>query len=173
MRARSPPHNASNQRYIEPFPSTYLCLQRRCRHAEPQAPHSITSSAWASSGGGKSRPSAFAALRLIMGSNFVGCSTGISAGFWPFKALSTSAARRRCSASEKPNKFAPFHMRYPRSPDGLHPRSIVCQSAAPCTWGASFDRLIGAGERRRRQFDGVAGLDRIRRVSFAGRAVLP
>jgi len=35
------------------------------------------------------RPSAFAALRLIIRSNLVGCSIGISPGLVPFKILST------------------------------------------------------------------------------------
>src|SRR5258707_13398859 len=52
-------------------------------------PHSITSSALASRVGGISRPSVFAVLRLITRSNFVGCSTGRSAGFVPRKILST------------------------------------------------------------------------------------
>src|SRR5262245_18918763 len=47
--------------------------------------HSIASSARASSVGGTSRPSVLAALRLITSSNFVGCSTGMSAGFAPFR----------------------------------------------------------------------------------------
>ena len=45
--------------------------------------HSITSSARASSAGGTSRPSAFAVLRFITRSNWVGCSTGKSAGLAP------------------------------------------------------------------------------------------
>src|SRR5262249_59059300 len=46
--------------------------------------HSITSSAIASTPGGILRPSVFAVLRLITSSNFVGCSTGRSAGLEPF-----------------------------------------------------------------------------------------
>ena len=57
--------------------------------------HSITSSARASSVGGISRPSAFAVLMLITNSNFVGCSTGISAGFPPCRILITKAAHLR------------------------------------------------------------------------------
>jgi hypothetical protein len=45
--------------------------------------HSITSSARASSVGGTSMPSAFAAFMLMISSNLVGCSTGRSAGFAP------------------------------------------------------------------------------------------
>src|SRR5499427_2975179 len=68
------------------------CRERpRCRCAAEQryelaAPHhSITSSARASSVGGISRPSAFAVLRLITSSNFVGCSIGNSEAFSPLK----------------------------------------------------------------------------------------
>jgi len=51
--------------------------------------HSINSSARASSVGGTSRPRALAVVRLITNSNFVGCSTGRSAGFAPRRILST------------------------------------------------------------------------------------
>src|SRR4029079_16899639 len=47
--------------------------------------YSITSSARASSVGGTVMPSALAVLRLMTNSNFVGCSTGRSVGFAPFK----------------------------------------------------------------------------------------
>jgi hypothetical protein len=59
--------------------------KHRAKSAERQEPtfapqqgnrYSITSSARASSVGGTSRPSAFAALRLRTNSNFVGCKTG-------------------------------------------------------------------------------------------------
>src|SRR5262249_18759731 len=72
---------------------------RRCYAAEQRdelaSPHSITSSARASSVGGTSIPSVFAVLRLITSSNLVGCSTGRSAGLAPFRILSTYAALRR------------------------------------------------------------------------------
>ena len=48
-------------------------------------PHSITSSARASSVGGTSRPSAFAVLRLMTSSNLVGAWTGRSLGFAPLR----------------------------------------------------------------------------------------
>src|SRR5262249_2858887 len=51
--------------------------------------HSITSSARASSVAGTWRPSALGVVRLIVRSNFVGCSTGSSLGFAPFNILST------------------------------------------------------------------------------------
>src|SRR5678815_4916692 len=59
----------------------------------------ITLSALTNAFGGIVRPICLAALRLTMNSNFFGCSTGMSAGFAPFKILSTkSAARRHKSA---------------------------------------------------------------------------
>jgi hypothetical protein len=39
--------------------------------------------------GGIVKPVCFAALRLMMNSNFVGCSTGRSAGLAPLRILST------------------------------------------------------------------------------------
>src|SRR5262249_21375038 len=67
---------------------------RCCRAAENReelAPphHSITSSARLSSGGGTVSSSAWAVTRLTTRSNFVGCSTGRSAGFAPRRILST------------------------------------------------------------------------------------
>src|SRR5262249_43489893 len=56
--------------------------------------HSITSSARCCKNKGTSSPSAFAVLRLMTSSNFVGCSTGRSAGLAPLKILSTKTARR-------------------------------------------------------------------------------
>src|SRR5678816_1548336 len=47
--------------------------------------HSITSWAKVRSLGGISIPSAFEVLRLITNSNLVGCITGRSAGFAPFR----------------------------------------------------------------------------------------
>jgi hypothetical protein len=51
--------------------------------------HFITLSARASTFGGIVRPICFAAFRLMTNSNFLGCSTGMSAGFVPFRILST------------------------------------------------------------------------------------
>ena len=47
--------------------------------------YSITSSALASRDGGTVRPSALAVFRLMVKSNFVGCTTGSSAGVSPFR----------------------------------------------------------------------------------------
>src|SRR5206468_595561 len=51
--------------------------------------HSITSSAVDSSVSGTSRPSALAVLRLITSPYLVGCCTGRSPGFSPFRMRST------------------------------------------------------------------------------------
>jgi len=47
--------------------------------------YSITSSTRASGGAGTVRPSAFAVLKLIVSSNFVGCRNGKSAAFAPLR----------------------------------------------------------------------------------------
>ena len=51
--------------------------------------HLISLFARASTSGGIVRPICFAVLRFITNSNFVGCSTGRSAGLAPFRILST------------------------------------------------------------------------------------
>src|SRR5206468_2523715 len=71
--------------------------------------HWITSSARPSTDGGIVRPSAFAVLRLMTSSNFVGCSTGRSAGLVPLRILSTYPAARR--PMSKP--LAPYEKRAP------------------------------------------------------------
>src|SRR4029450_3141779 len=73
--------------------------------------HRITLSARYSTDCGIVRLSAFAVLRLITNSNFVGCSTGRSAGFAPFKILSTYTAARRYRSK----KCVPYDMRPPAS----------------------------------------------------------
>jgi hypothetical protein len=57
----------------------------------------ITLSALANTLGGIVRAICLAALRLMMNSNFVGCSTGKSLGLAPFNILSTYLAARRNS----------------------------------------------------------------------------
>src|SRR5215467_10210744 len=87
-RVGRPISDESNHRHCR-----LLCARhkrpRRCRAAEQRdevAPfHSITSSAMASSPGGKLRPNILAVLRLITNSNLVGCMTGRSAGFSPLR----------------------------------------------------------------------------------------
>src|SRR5262245_36485722 len=57
--------------------------------------HSTSSSARSRNDSGIVRPSALAVVRLMTRSNFVGCSTGMSAGLAPCKILSTISAARR------------------------------------------------------------------------------
>ena len=66
-----------------------LFVEAKAAHRGHRVPHSITSSAVASSVGGTVRPSAFAVLRLITSSSLVACTTGRSAGLSP---LSTRPA---------------------------------------------------------------------------------
>src|SRR5581483_4175674 len=75
------------------------CARRTANELDELAPsHSITFSASASSVGGTVSPSAFAVVILIVRSNLVGCSTGMSPGLAPWRILSTySAARRKRS----------------------------------------------------------------------------
>src|SRR5262249_8600630 len=61
----------------------------------PPPHYSITWSARARIDGGIVKPRALAILRLMTSSNFVGCSTGRSAGFAPLRILSTRPAARR------------------------------------------------------------------------------
>ena len=68
-----------------------LPLSEFCRYSS----YLMTPSALASTCGGIVRPICFAVLRLIINSNFVGCSNGRSAGFAPFRILSTYVAARR------------------------------------------------------------------------------
>src|SRR5262245_34449945 len=65
--------------------------RRAAKQCDERAPlhHSITSSARASSVGGTSRPSAFAVLRLMTSSYFVGACTGRSPAFSPLRMRST------------------------------------------------------------------------------------
>ena len=61
--------------------------------------HLITLSARASTFGGIVKPICLAAFRLMMNSNFVGCSTGRSAGLAPLRILSTYVAARRSKSA--------------------------------------------------------------------------
>src|SRR5262245_41135211 len=66
----------SARREENPYDSQWSCIATF---------HSITSSASASSLSGIARPSALAVFRLMTRSNLVGCRTGRSAGFSPFR----------------------------------------------------------------------------------------
>jgi hypothetical protein len=77
--------------------------QMQHRGADRKFDYSITSSARASSVGGTSRPSAFAALRLITSSYLVGFCTAKSAGFSPLRMRSTYSA----ALANRPTVSAP------------------------------------------------------------------
>src|SRR5262249_54279736 len=75
-----------------PHPLGLLCAcgKRPSHRAAEQRdelapPHSITSSARASSVAGTSRPNIIAVCKLITNSNLVDCTTGRSAGFAPLR----------------------------------------------------------------------------------------
>src|SRR5262245_30346766 len=83
---------AGHQHADAPHPHALLRPRRerpRRRAAEQRdelaLPHSITSSAIASSDGGTVRPSIRAVSALMTSSNLVACTTGKSAGFSPFR----------------------------------------------------------------------------------------
>src|SRR5262252_5910347 len=63
--------------------------RRRTRDGRSKETYSITSSARRRNDSWIARPMAFAVLRLIVSSNFVGCSTGRSTGFVPCRILCT------------------------------------------------------------------------------------
>src|SRR5215471_327974 len=112
--------NGHNHQLDRPTPDTLLVRfsspaahrrKRKARGAKRPAQHRkwlssyyrITLSARASTLGGIVTPICLAVLRLITNSNFVGCSTGISAGFVPFRILSIiTAARLNGSTSSAP-----------------------------------------------------------------------
>jgi hypothetical protein len=66
-----------------------LWAKSGCEQVQQPERYSITLSASTMIESGIVRPSALAVLRLITNSNFVGCSTGRSAGFAPLRILST------------------------------------------------------------------------------------
>ena len=81
--AGTPPHRDADTGVVLPArPSTIPC-------SSPAPTYWITSSARSRSVGGKVIPSTWAVFRLRTSSNLVGCSTGRSAGFTPFKMRST------------------------------------------------------------------------------------
>src|SRR5215813_5208552 len=74
----------------------HVCLDPLVtRHLTLVPSHLITLSALASTFGGIVRPICLAVFRLMMNSNFVGCSMGRLAGFAPLRILSTYTAVRR------------------------------------------------------------------------------
>src|SRR4029453_1944123 len=95
---------------IESYPSFMLTLDLLRLQPEADPPlaettaycHLITLSALTSTLGGIVKPICLAAFRLMMNSNFFGCSTGRSAGFAPFNIFSTYVAARRPPAAGVP-----------------------------------------------------------------------
>src|SRR5262249_14793475 len=87
--AAKDPDNRSLRRLLRAHRERPCCRRAAEKRDERPPLHSITSSARASSVGGISRPSNLAAVRLMMSSNLVGCSTGMSPGFAPRRILST------------------------------------------------------------------------------------
>src|SRR5262245_62499815 len=85
----------------------WLALNRKIGNVN----YFITLSALNSTFGGIVRPICLAVFRLILSSNFVGASTGRSAGFAPFRILSTYVAARRCIVL----RSVPYDMRPPLS----------------------------------------------------------
>jgi hypothetical protein len=77
-----PPCDTATLGVLLDAPATPPC---RC----PASTYWITSSAQTRSVGGKVIPSVCAVFRLRINSNFMDCSTGRSAGFAPFRILST------------------------------------------------------------------------------------
>jgi hypothetical protein len=86
----SAPKNVNNGRNLVTTAYVPLILrQSNTGTRRPMGVYLITLSARASTFCGIVRPFCFAVLRLITNSNFVGCSTGSSAGFAPLRILST------------------------------------------------------------------------------------
>jgi hypothetical protein len=77
-----PPRDAVTLVVLPEAPATLL-------HQCPAPAYLITSSAWKRSVGGMVSPSASAVLRLMISSNFTGCSTGRFPGLAPLRILST------------------------------------------------------------------------------------
>jgi hypothetical protein len=67
----------------------FTCKMHLAVRTSGGAAQRITSLAWKRSVGGIVRPSFFAVLRLMTSWNVLGCSTGKSAGFAPFRILAT------------------------------------------------------------------------------------
>jgi hypothetical protein len=101
-----PPHKLNRRQALRDV--RFYPIRHRSAHfdvrsapeAEIGGAYSISSSASDINDAGIVSPSAFAVVRLMMNSNFVGCSTGISPGFVPRRTLSTTSAARR-KKSEK------------------------------------------------------------------------
>src|SRR5262249_23296264 len=91
-----------NRTLVERVAMSALC-QKQTFYTAAKIPYSISWSASDINDAGIVSPSAFAVVKLMMNSNLVGCSTGISPGFAPRKILSTMPAARRYRSG----KFGP------------------------------------------------------------------
>src|SRR5215470_13730372 len=97
----SGPFNIAQDKLQKIFLRPDLSIENRqskiqnCVIASLLTPYRITRSALASTFDGIVTPICLAVLRLITNSNFVGCSTGRSAGLVPLRILSTKTAARR------------------------------------------------------------------------------
>ena len=100
MRQSQSNNVARRERKIFFFMAAYLIRRRQSKIENLKSLYLITLSARYSTDSGIVTPICFAVLRLITSSNFVGVSTGRSAGLAPFRILSTyTATRRRTSRS--------------------------------------------------------------------------
>src|SRR5499427_9006707 len=75
--------------HVECVRSQFVQRHQGFSFIDPIPPHSISSSAVASSDGGIVKPSALAVVRLMTRSNLVGCMTGRSAGLAPLRTRPT------------------------------------------------------------------------------------
>jgi hypothetical protein len=96
------PRYPRKRTWISRAVTSALC-QKQTFRAAAKIPYSISWSARDINDAGIVSPSAFAVVKLMMNSNLVGCSTGISPGFAPRKILSTMPAARRYRSG----KFGP------------------------------------------------------------------
>src|SRR2546427_11400640 len=99
-------------------------------------------------------PRALAVFRLMTSSNFVGCSTGRSAGLAPFRILSAIAAMRPsdCPALGPYERSPPeFAKRLPVQPAGRRCVAVNRQSASSWSnpnWFATYETTDARGGRR-------------------------
>ena len=99
------------------------------------------------------RPSARAVFRLMTNSNFMGCSTGRSAGLAPLRILSTKAAARRKFAA----RFCPYVIKPPASANSrsgkmagsrlLAAKATMCVLLSKSMPSASVMRALGRSAR--------------------------
>src|ERR1700716_988173 len=104
-------------------------------HRSKQHLYSIITSARASSVGGTSIPSALAVFILMINSKWVGCSTGRSAGWAPFRILSTYTAALRYRSA--------YRAEYDISPPSTANHRGTETAGRRCFSASSAARLLG------------------------------